>query len=45
MRCSGIVIAKQIDELRKNGRIGTIRATGAVLIASVLLYFFPNTFA
>jgi hypothetical protein len=28
-----------MDELRKNGRAETIRATGAVLIDSVLLYF------
>ena len=30
---------QDMDELRKNGRAETIRATGAVLIDSVLLYF------
>ena len=34
----GIALANSIDELR-NGRAEMIRATGAVLIASVLLYF------
>jgi len=35
----GIRLAKCKDELRKNGRVDTIRATGAALIASTLLYF------
>lgn len=35
----GIRLAKCKDELRKNGRVETIRATGAALIASTLLYF------
>jgi hypothetical protein len=39
----GIMLAKGKAELRKNGRAETIRATGAVLIDSVLLYFYPNT--
>ena len=34
----GIALANSRDELR-NGRAEMIRATGAVLIASVLLYF------
>ena len=34
----GIALANSKDELR-NGRAEMIRATGAVLIASVLLYF------
>jgi hypothetical protein len=37
------MLAKRKAELRKNGRAETIRATGAVLIDSVLLYFCPNT--
>jgi hypothetical protein len=35
----GIGLAECKDELRKNGRVDTIRATGAALIASTLLYF------
>ena len=34
----GTTLANSMDELR-NGRAEMIRATGAVLIASVLLYF------
>jgi len=37
----GTTLANSRDELR-NGRAEMIRATGAVLIASVLLYFWRN---
>jgi hypothetical protein len=40
----GTTLANSMDELR-NGRAEMIRATGAVLIASVLLYFIRTIFS